>query len=230
MAYCANAVRQTKVAGSRQARREKGAAEAAPYATLQPQQMVSSSSLLAVIILTHNPLLQAMQATCRSTSRSPGALAAGRGSRGPNRYGGYTARMVVGWRSPFRICGKIWKQTDAMANPNPSPSTRFGAAAGNAQRAKQKGARDRLSAAFLTDFADDYESNGKAVIETVRGQDPIAYMRIAAALLPTKVEIAEDPITALSDEDLDHLRTLLAPDLPPEEKVRAIKARAAVRE
>ena len=115
-----------------------------------------------------------------------------------------------------------------MPNPNPNPATRFGAAgSGNPSRAKQKGARDRLSAAFLNDFADDYDAHGKAVIETVRGQDPIAYMRIAAALLPTKVEITEDPITALSDEDLDHLRTLLDPDLPPEEKVRAIKARAA---
>jgi hypothetical protein len=111
-------------------------------------------------------------------------------------------------------------------NPNPSPATRF--SADNPGRAKQKGARDRLSAAFLTDFADDYDAHGKAVIETVRGQDPIAYMRIAAALLPTKVEIAEDPIAALSDEDLDHLRTLLDPDLPPEEKIRAIEAHAAV--
>jgi hypothetical protein len=40
-----------------------------------------------------------------------------------------------------------------MANPNPSPSTRFGASEGNSPRAKQKGARDRLSAAFLDDFA-----------------------------------------------------------------------------
>jgi hypothetical protein len=63
-------------------------------------------------------------------------------------------------------------------NPNPSPATRF--SADNPGRAKQKGARDRLSEAFLPDFADDYESNGKAVIETVRGQDPVAYMRLAA--------------------------------------------------
>ena len=41
-------------------------------------------------------------------------------------------------------------------NPNPSPATRI--SADNPGRAKQKGARDRLSAAFLTDFADDYES------------------------------------------------------------------------
>src|SRR5713226_100667 len=63
-------------------------------------------------------------------------------------------------------------------NPNPSPATRF--SADNPGRAKQKGARDRLSAAFLNDFADDYEAHGKAVIETVRGQDPVAYMRLAA--------------------------------------------------
>jgi hypothetical protein len=45
-----------------------------------------------------------------------------------------------------------------MANPNPSPATRFGAAgSGNPSRAKQKGARDRISAAFLNDFADDYD-------------------------------------------------------------------------
>ena len=86
-------------------------------------------------------------------------------------------------------------------NPNPSPATRF--SADNPGRAKQKGARDRLSAAFLTDFADDYEAHGKTVIETVRGKDPVAYMRLAAALLPTKVEISESPFDGLTDEQLD---------------------------
>jgi hypothetical protein len=86
-------------------------------------------------------------------------------------------------------------------NPNPSPATRF--SADNPGRAMQKGARDRLPAAFLTDFADDYDANGKAVIETVRGKDPVAYMRLAAALLPTKVEITENPLDGLTDEQLD---------------------------
>jgi hypothetical protein len=86
-------------------------------------------------------------------------------------------------------------------NPNPSPATRF--SADNPGRAKQKGARDRLSAAFLTDFADDYDAHGKTVIETVRGKDPVAYMRLAAALLPTKVEITKNPLDGLSDEQLD---------------------------
>src|SRR5580693_958749 len=105
----------------------------------------------------------------------------------------------------FRICGKIWKPSAAMANPNPNPATRFGATGGtgNPSRAKQKGARDRLSAAFLTDFADDYDAHGKTVIETVRGKDPVAYMRLAAALLPTKVEITKNPLDGLSDEQLN---------------------------
>jgi hypothetical protein len=53
-----------------------------------------------------------------------------------------------------------------MANPNPSPATRFGADGGaaNPSRRKQKGARDRLSADFLTALADDFAANGKATI------------------------------------------------------------------
>jgi hypothetical protein len=86
-------------------------------------------------------------------------------------------------------------------NPNPSPATRF--SADNPGRAKQKGARDRRSAAFLNDFADDYDANGKAVISTVRDKDPVAYMRLAAALLPTKVEITENPLDGLTDEQLN---------------------------
>jgi hypothetical protein len=54
-------------------------------------------------------------------------------------------------------------------NPNPSPATRF--SDDNPGRAKQEGARDRLSAAFLNDFADDYDTHGKTVIETVRGKE-----------------------------------------------------------
>jgi hypothetical protein len=110
-------------------------------------------------------------------------------------------------------------------NPNPSPATRF--SADNPGRAKQKGARDRLSAAFLTDFADDYEAHGKTVISTVRDKDPIAYMRIAAALLPTKVEVSEDPIAALSPEDLEYLDTVLDPTITPEEKIKVMEAHAA---
>jgi hypothetical protein len=97
-----------------------------------------------------------------------------------------------------------------MANPNPSPETRFGAG-NNCGRAKQKGARDRLSAKLLTDFADDYEAHGKAVIETVRGQDPVAYMRIAASLLPKLLEIEErTPESELTDDQVEEFYAMLS--------------------
>jgi hypothetical protein len=100
----------------------------------------------------------------------------------------------------------LWKDletTDAMANPNPNPSTRFGADGGNTPRAKQKGARDRLSSAFLTDFADDYGEHGKAVIATVREKDPVAYMRMMVTLQASKIEVTENPLDALTDEQVE---------------------------
>jgi hypothetical protein len=47
-------------------------------------------------------------------------------------------------------------------NPNPSPATRF--SADNPGRAKQKGARDRFSAALLTDLADTWAQLGKQAL------------------------------------------------------------------
>lgn len=93
-----------------------------------------------------------------------------------------------------------------MANPNPSPATRFGP--DNPGRAKQKGARDRLSAAFLTAFAGDFEVNGLAVIEKVRDADPSTYLRIAAAIIPKEVQVS-DPLENWSDEMLEAAITVL---------------------
>ena len=64
--------------------------------------------------------------------------------------------MVVISRSLLSV---FVKTTAAMANPNPNPATRFGASGGtgNPSRAKQKGARDRLSAAFLNESSSSME-------------------------------------------------------------------------
>jgi hypothetical protein len=108
-----------------------------------------------------------------------------------------------------------------MANPNPSPATRFGADNPSPGRAKQKGARDRLSAAFLTAFADDFEEHGATVIQTVRDKDPGTYLRVAASLQPKEIAIEErTPENDLSDEQLEQLYAKLLADL-------AAKAEAA---
>lgn len=103
-----------------------------------------------------------------------------------------------------------------MANPNPSPSTRFSTT--NPGRAKQKGARDRLSAAFLTAMADDFDEHGKEVIARVRQEDPATYMRVFATLTPKELEMTHAPLDDWTRDELQKgiawLRTQIASEGP----------------
>ena len=100
-----------------------------------------------------------------------------------------------------------------MANPNPSPSTRFGAPDGNSPRAKQKGARDKISTAFLEALNDAFnEPNGEGgtkgldAVKKVRDDDPATFARIYATLLPKQLEIEDtSPEAALSNEQLEQV-------------------------
>ena len=99
-----------------------------------------------------------------------------------------------------------------MANPNPSPSTRFGAdGVSNPSRGRQRAARDKISTAFLEALNDAFsEPNGEGgikgldAIKKVRDEDPATFARIYASLLPKQLEITdEDPISNLTDEQLE---------------------------
>jgi hypothetical protein len=98
-----------------------------------------------------------------------------------------------------------------MANPNPSPSTRFGP--GNPSRGRQRAARDKISTAFLEALNEAfYEPNdsggckGLDAIKKVRDDDPATFARIYATLLPKQLEIEEStPESALTDEQVDIL-------------------------
>jgi hypothetical protein len=98
-----------------------------------------------------------------------------------------------------------------MANPNPSPSTRFGAGQANPGRGRQKAARDKISTAFLEALNEAfYEPNdsggtkGLDAIKKVRDEDPATFARIYATLLPKQLEIEDSsPEAALSDEQLE---------------------------
>ena len=114
-----------------------------------------------------------------------------------------------------------------MANPNPSPATRF--SADNPGRAKQKGARDRLSAAFLKALADDFEKHGAKVIETVRKNEPAKYLATVGGVVPKELEVTRSPLEGLSDEDLQtaiHWVTAnMRPKAEQEEPVQPTKPR-----
>jgi hypothetical protein len=107
-----------------------------------------------------------------------------------------------------------------MANPNPSPSTRFGL--GNPSRGRQRAARDKISTAFLEALNEAfYEPNdsggckGLDAIKKVRDEDPATFARIYATLLPKQLEIEDTPPeSALTDEQLEQVYQALLADRP----------------
>jgi hypothetical protein len=100
-----------------------------------------------------------------------------------------------------------------MANPNPSPSTRFGAGQTNGSRGRQNAARDKISAAFLEALNDTFHepndeggSKGLDALKKVRDEDPATYARIFAALMPKQLEIEDNrPEDSLTDEEVELL-------------------------
>jgi hypothetical protein len=107
-----------------------------------------------------------------------------------------------------------------MANPNPSPATRFGP--GNPSRGRQRAARDKISTAFLEALNEAfYEPNesggckGLDAIKKVRDEDPATFARIYATLLPKQIEIEDtSPESALTDEQLEQVYQALLVKTP----------------
>src|SRR3984893_107873 len=107
-----------------------------------------------------------------------------------------------------------------MANPNPSPATRFGP--GNPSRGRQRAARDKISTAFLEALNEAfYERNdsggckGLDAIKKVRDEDPATFARIYATLLPYELEIEDTPPeSALTAQQLEQVCQALLADRP----------------
>lgn len=59
-------------------------------------------------------------------------------------------------------------------------------------KGRPKGSRDRLTTAFVDKLAADFAKNGEAAIEAVRKDDPAAYLRLVAVLVPKNVEATFD--------------------------------------
>lgn len=66
---------------------------------------------------------------------------------------------------------------------------------------KPKAARNRLTARFLNDLADDFEEHGKTAIVRAREDDPMGYVKAIAALMPKQVEQTQ-PLEDLGDAEL----------------------------
>jgi len=68
---------------------------------------------------------------------------------------------------------------------------------------RAKGARNKLSQAFLEAFTADFEKHGAEVIRIVRMEKPHEYLKTAAYLMPKEFEITETHLVEIPDHELD---------------------------
>lgn len=100
----------------------------------------------------------------------------------------------------------------AKGNPDPSPSTRFGAENGNTPGRKHT--KDKLSQAFLADLQEVWKLKGRAVLDELADGDTkakSALAKIVAGMEPKTVEHSR-PTDGLDDEKLDRVIALLQAD------------------
>ena len=56
---------------------------------------------------------------------------------------------------------------------------------------RPKGSRHRFSESLISAFCDDFERNGVQVIEAVRSEAPVDYLRLAVSIVPKQFGIEE---------------------------------------
>lgn len=83
-------------------------------------------------------------------------------------------------------------------------------------KGRPKGSRNRISEAFLKDFYEDWNKHGRIAIKKARKADPVAYVRIAAGLLPKDFNInmsseaeLEKVLEKFDDEQLEAIFTAI---------------------
>jgi hypothetical protein len=74
---------------------------------------------------------------------------------------------------------------------------------------RQKGAKNRLSWAFISELASDFEKFGAETIRIARIEKPHEYLKIVAGLMPKEFEFTETTLTEVSDNDLDAVITYI---------------------
>ena len=65
------------------------------------------------------------------------------------------------------------------------------------------GSKHKLRESFLQKLAADFEVNGSTAIEKCRTDNPSAYLRVIAALVPKDFVISENPYDAMSHEEVE---------------------------
>jgi hypothetical protein len=97
--------------------------------------------------------------------------------------------------------------------------TRFKPGQSGNPAGRPKGSRNRFTEAFSKLLAADYDEHGREIIEQVRQQYPLQYLRLIVSVLPKRCETKPIQQSDLSNEELDQLvgetKRLLAVLDPP---------------
>jgi hypothetical protein len=81
---------------------------------------------------------------------------------------------------------------------------------------RQRGSRNKLGEAFLTDVYESWQKHGRETLEQMRRDDPAAYVRLVANILPDKLDVGvthqfariERVIVQLPEQVIEHDDTL----------------------
>ena len=95
------------------------------------------------------------------------------------------------------------------------------------QGGRVKGARNRLSMAFVEALAKEFSEFGPEAIRICRIERPTEFIKIVASVLPKEFELTDSRLTEITDEELDRLLEVARRQLITESVVRVADGREA---
>lgn len=75
---------------------------------------------------------------------------------------------------------------------------------------RPKGARSKLSEAFVADVYENWLANGPSTLEQVRVDKPEVYVKVVASILPQQLHVTVSELDELTDDQLDQRIDALA--------------------
>ncbi|MBB2959854.1 DUF5681 domain-containing protein [Methylobacterium sp. R2-1] len=80
---------------------------------------------------------------------------------------------------------------------------------------RPKGSRNKLGEAFLTALSSDFDTHGVLAIQAAREEDPVAYVKVVASLLPKELKIERSAVEEMSDDELARLIDVVRAEIGP---------------
>ncbi len=70
-------------------------------------------------------------------------------------------------------------------------------------KGRPKGSRNKINDAFVQDFFEAWQAFGRPALMAMAWERPADFVRVAASLLPQKVDVTVEALHEVSDADLD---------------------------